>query len=176
MSGAHETSPPTGGRCVGARYVAPPAPRTGRGRVSQSPPWRRPTRGGGVELSRLGRTLPAVVHTQSRCVHGHTRRQPMPESTGSRNGGRPGSPGSRGLGFGRCWIRRRRRIPLRPLRARRRPSPAQSVQHAARRAATSPSRVPPPSRTTPRRSGSADADTRRGRRDRSGARAGRPSR
>jgi len=28
MSGAHETSPPTCGRCVGARYVVPPAPRT----------------------------------------------------------------------------------------------------------------------------------------------------
>ena len=174
MSGAHETSPPTCGRCVGTRCVAPPASRTGR--VSQSPPWRRPPRGGGLELSRLGRALPAAVHTQSRRVHGHTRRQPMPGPTGSRNGDWPDGSGGRGLGSGLCWIRRRRRIPRQLLLARRRPSPAQPAQQPARRVAAPATRVPPPSRTTPRRSRSTDAETHRWGRDRSGARAGRPSR
>ncbi len=164
---------------VGVSVLVTSSPRRrglGRGRVSQSPPWRRPPRGGGWELSRLGRALPAAVHTQSRRVHGHTRRQPMPESTGSRNGDWPDGSGGRRLGSGRCWIRRRRRIPRQLLLARRRPSRAQTIPQAARRVTAPPIRVPPPSRTTPRRSRSADVETRRWGRDRSGARAGRPSR
>ena len=51
---------------VGVSVLVTSSPRRrglGRGRVSQSPPWRRPPRGGGWELSRLGRALPAAVHT-----------------------------------------------------------------------------------------------------------------
>ncbi len=177
MSGAHATCRSNSDRCVAAPCAAPPASRAGRGRVSQSPPWRRHPRGGGLEHSRSGRALPATVQIPSRCVHRHARRQSMPEPTGSRNACWPDGSGGRGLGFGLCWIRRRRRIPLRFLLASRRPSPPTPASHAARRVAAPATRIPlQPSRTTPRRSPSADANPLRSCRDRSGGRAGRPSR